>query len=123
MNDNEKIKLLYSKGMRCYKNGDYFNAHEYWEELWSDYYLEDRKFIQGLIQLAVSFVHLQNGNLKGAKSLLKKCEEKFERFSDVHRDIDVSELLGQISLVHSNYNSLKNLADFDWELVPNLGME
>ena len=120
MNDNEKIKLLYSKGMRCYNSGDYFNAHEHWEELWSDHYLEDRKFIQGLIQLAVSFVHLQNGNLKGAKSLLKKCEEKFLRFSDIQRGVDVSELLEQISVVSENYNSLKNLADFDWDLVPNL---
>tara|TARA_S200000501_G_scaffold175815_1_gene165490 strand:+ start:1017 stop:1346 length:330 start_codon:yes stop_codon:yes gene_type:complete len=106
--------------MRCYNSGDYFNAHEHWEELWSDYYLEDRKFIQGLIQLAVSFVHLQNGNLKGAKSLLKKCEEKFLRFSDIQRGIDVSELLEQISVVSENYNSLKNLEDFDWDLVPNL---
>ena len=40
------------------------------EDLWSDYYLKDRLFIQGLIQLSVSFVHLKNNNMNGAKSLL-----------------------------------------------------
>ena len=63
MNDQEKIESLFNEGLQHYRTGDYFEAHESWEELWSDYYLEDRKFIQGLIQLSVSFVHLENNNL------------------------------------------------------------
>ena len=42
-----------SEGLNYFKSGDYFEAHESWEDLWSDFYLEDRKFIQGLIQLSV----------------------------------------------------------------------
>ena len=64
-----------------------------------DYYLEDRKFVQGLIQLAVSFVHLANGNMNGAKSLLNKCTEKFKLFSGIHRDIDVNQLLDEIVIL------------------------
>ena len=55
---------------------NFIEAHEAWEDLWSDYNLDDKKFIQGLIQLSVSFVHLENNNLNGARSLLKKCNEK-----------------------------------------------
>ena len=68
---------LFERGLTEYEKGDYFEAHEDWEDLWSDYYLEDRKFVQGLIQLAVSFVHLGNGNMNGAKSLLNKCTENY----------------------------------------------
>ena len=39
----------YIKGLNYFKSGDYFEAHESWEDLWSDFYLEDRKFIQRLI--------------------------------------------------------------------------
>ena len=37
-------------------------------------------------------VHLENGNLNGAKSLLKKCLGKFKDFERVHRGIDVNGL-------------------------------
>ena len=59
-----KIEELFQTGLKHYHSRDFFEAHEVWEELWSEYYLEDRKFIQGLIQLAVSFVHLGNGNMR-----------------------------------------------------------
>ena len=76
MNEEEQKNILFQEGLSHYRSKDYFEAHESWEDLWSDYYLEDRKFVQGLIQLAVSFVHLGNGNMNGAKSLLNKCTEK-----------------------------------------------
>ena len=72
MDDKKKIELLFEEGKSKYLNAEYFDAHEVWEDLWSGYYLPDRKLVQGLIQLSVSLVHLNNGNLKGAKSLLIK---------------------------------------------------
>ena len=77
MDDLSKINALYNEGKKEFLDGKYYDAHEVWEDLWSDYYLKDRKFIQGLIQLSVSFVHLKNGNMVGAKNLLKK--EMFTR--------------------------------------------
>ena len=111
---------LFKDGMKQYKAMDYFEAHEAWEDLWSDYYLEDRKFIQGLIQLAVSFVHIGNGNMIGAKNLLRKCIEKFQDFSGVHRGIHVKTLLSQIEMVRLTYDGLDNPSEFDWDLVPTL---
>ena len=120
MNDKIKKKELFDKGIKFYKMGDYFEAHEYWEELWSDFYLEDRKFIQGLIQLAVSFVHLHNGNMIGAKNLLRKSREKFQAFSGIHRNINVNFLLQEIEKVGECYNKLEGPKEFDWKLVPSL---
>mgnify|MGYP005644518183 FL=1 len=90
MTEEETKEKLYQEGLNYFKSGDYFEAHESWEDLWSDFYLEDRKFIQGLIQLSVSFVHLERENMNGAKSLLNKSIEKFQLFSGVHRNVNLS---------------------------------
>ena len=103
-----------------YEKGDYFEAHEAWEDLWSDYSIPDRRFIQGLIQLSVSFVHLGNGNMVGAKSLLKKCQDKFSDFSGIQRGINLVELTSAIEAVELVYEDLKHTSEFDWDLVPNL---
>ena len=59
--DNQDIKdILFLKGLKSFNESDFYDAHEYWEELWSDYILSDRKFIQGLIQLAVAYFHITN---------------------------------------------------------------
>lgn len=120
MNDEKKKKELFLEGLRQYKLMDYYESHEVWEELWSDYYLKDRKFIQGLIQLSVSFVHLGNGNMIGANNLLKKSKEKFIQFSGIHRGIDIDILLNQIKKVELEYKKLKNPDNFQWDLVPKL---
>ena len=120
MDDMKKIESLFNEGLEYYRSGDYFEAHESWEELWSDFYLEDRRFVQGLIQLSVSFVHLENNNLKGAKSLLNKCKEKFLEFNDTQRGISVRALISEINQVNNAYERLISSKDFDWELVPKI---
>ena len=45
---------LYLKGIEFFNACDYFEAHEAWEELWTDYRGELRRFYQGLIQVAVA---------------------------------------------------------------------
>ena len=120
MNEIRKKEVLFLKGLEAYHEGNYFDAHEFWENLWSDYYLEDRDFIQGLIQLSVSFVHLENGNLNGAKSLMKKCLEKFKDFGRVHRDINVSGLKISIKKILNEYENIKKTDDFNNDLIPDL---
>ena len=120
MVESLELETLFQKGLFEYDNGDYFEAHEAWEDLWSDYHFLDRKFIQGLIQLAVSFVHLGNGNMIGARSLLKKCENKFTNYNGIHRNINMNELKSAIEAVGIVYEDMKNVSEFDWDLVPNL---
>ena len=120
MNDTQKIENLFQEGLTYFKSGEYFEAHESWEELWSDFYLKDRRFVQGLIQLSVSFVHLENNNLNGAKSLLNKCREKFMEFNDSQRGIDIKKLLKEINEVSDAYQGLISVTDFNWDLVPKL---
>ena len=120
MSFENEINTLFQAGLKLFNDKNFYDAHEKWEDLWSDYYLKDRLFIQGLIQLSVSFVHLKNNNINGAKSLLNKCKQKFEGF-DIQRGIDVKKLLISIEKVQDNYDHIKSSEDFNWNLVPNLG--
>ncbi len=118
MNEEEKKEQLFSDGLQAYEENNFFDAHELWEELWSEYYLADRTLIQGLIQLAVSFVHLGNGNLNGAKSLLNKSAEKFSSFSGVHRGINIDNLKKKIMEIKNEYEQLMTVDEFDWAHIP-----
>jgi len=120
VNKSDKMSELFQRGLDEYDKGDYFEAHEAWEDLWSDYNFPDRKFVQGLIQLSVSFVHLGNGNLTGAKNLLKKCQQKFDDYNGIHREINLSDLKSSIEAVEIVYSELNDCRDFDWDLVPAL---
>ena len=120
MNEEEKKEQLFFDGLQAYEEKDFFEAHELWEELWSEYYLDDKTFIQGLIQLAVSFVHLGNGNLNGAKSLMKKSGDKFSSYSGLHRGINIDKLKQQIVIIINEYEQLLTVQDFDWTHIPDL---
>ena len=120
MIEEKKKEELFFAGLLAYEEKDFFEAHEMWEELWSEYYLDDKTFIQGLIQLAVSFVHLGNGNLNGAKSLLNKSADKFSSFSGVHRGINIDNLKQQIIEIKNEYEQLMTVDEFDWTHIPTL---
>ena len=120
MDDNKKIQALFLEGKKYFQDGKYYDAHESWEDLWSDYYVPDHKFIQGLIQLSVSFFHLKNSNLKGAKSLMNKCLEKFDPFDVTQRGINIRLLKLKLYLIQEEYQKLLNTDDFNWALVPDL---
>ncbi len=120
MNDDKRKEQLFLLGMETYHQGNYFDAHEHWEELWSDFQLEDKTFIQGLIQLAVSFVHLQNGNMIGANSLLNKCRGKFTDYHGLHRNINIDKLKRELHIINKQYQTMNDPSEFNWDIVPEL---
>ena len=52
--------------------GLYFEVHEFLEPYWARATGSDREALQGLIQVAVGFEHLANGNASGARALLEE---------------------------------------------------
>ena len=102
-----KEDALFQKGIDAFNDKQFYDSHEYWEELWLEYKIEDANFIQGLIQLAVSYFHYFNDNLKGARSMAKKCLVKFEPF-DSARGIDVLRLKSKIKELQNWYMEIDN---------------
>jgi predicted metal-dependent hydrolase len=55
---------------RLFDAGLFFEVHEVLEPLWVVARDESREALQGLIQIAVGWQHVANGNVAGARSLL-----------------------------------------------------
>ena len=116
----EELNQLYDQGLLKYKTGDFYNAHELWEDMWHNKQLKDRIFIQGLIQISASFFKIQCGNLRGARSLLEKSMNKFEEYSGIHRNIDVDKLKKDLLEIQLKYNGIDSTKEFNLASVPQL---
>ena len=121
MSDIEKKHHLFMMGLKLFNDKQFYDAHEYWEELWLEYHLQDKKFIQGLIQLTVAYYHLSTGNTKGALSLLNKSLDKMELFLPDNRGVDVDLIVKAIK------ESIKTIEvgdkKFNWDIVPVLKVD
>ena len=104
-------KDIFKKGVLAFNEKRFYDAHEYWEDLWVNHKLKDAKFIQGLIQLAVSYFHLFNQNLNGARSMIRKSRGKFDSFETV-RGINVLDLIDEIKRVDEHMNNIDEVSYF-----------
>lgn len=127
MSDEKRIDELFWKGVDLFNSGDFYDAHEEWEELWSEFNLPDRFFIQGLIQTTVSFYHLSTANLKGARNLMGRALDKLTRkgpdggrWQSQQRGVETSIFIDSIERCGEKMMTIKSSEDFDWSLVPNL---
>ncbi len=80
-------------GVGLWNDGRLFEAHECLEHVWHAAPEADRDLWQGVIQVAVAGVHLQRDNLDGAVATLAKARRRLARYPDVHRGIDVEQLV------------------------------
>ena len=118
--ENKIKKKLFTKGIVAFNEMNFYDAHEYQEDLWSDYKLSDPKFIQALIQLSVGYFHISNKNINGARGLLTKCIPKFKLFLPQQRGIDVINILTVVDKSLNNLNQINDINEFDWSIVPKL---
>lgn len=88
---------LYLEGIRLFNACEFFEAHDVWEELWSDYQGPSRKFYQGLIQAAVCLHHFGNGNVRGARKLFHSSSTYLEPYRPQHEGLDVDTFLTQMA--------------------------
>ena len=80
------------RGIREFNEGRFFEAHDILEDLWHEYREPNRVFLQALIHTAVGFYHLENQNLKGARSQLTKAYAKFAPYVPEYWGIEVGSL-------------------------------
>jgi hypothetical protein len=88
----------------------YFEVHELLEPAWRDAGGGEREALQGLIQIAVGYQHLANGNFAGARILL---EEGRRRIGG--RSLDGLDLEGFGRAVE---HAVDRIFQFDWRTVP-----
>jgi uncharacterized protein len=88
----------YLEGVHWFNEGNFFQAHEVWEELWIECRDPSRTFYQGLIQVAVCLHHFGRRNTRGARKLYHSSRRHLEPFSPWHQGLDVARLLKELEI-------------------------
>jgi predicted metal-dependent hydrolase len=80
------------EGIELFNAGRFFDCHEAWEEVWKPARGRDKLFYQGMIQAAVAILHVERGNLRGARSSWQKARAKLDSLPSEYRGIALGEL-------------------------------
>lgn len=81
-----------AEGLRCYRAGEFFAAHEHWEAVWLRAGEPEKTLLQAVIQVAAAFHHFQRNNLMGTASLLNGARWRLEQFPDAFGGINLAGL-------------------------------
>jgi hypothetical protein len=92
----ELERKLYYDGIALFNAGDYFDAHEVWEDAWHMAYGIKHEFYQGLIQCAVALEHYRRANPRGVVSLSKSYPPKFKNVPPLFMGLDVLHFLNDM---------------------------
>ena len=76
------------RGVALFNDHQFWHAHEAWEELWLRSSGGEKTFLQGLIQLAAAYHHVQRGTLRGAPRLFEAALSKLEPFPPGYGGVD-----------------------------------
>jgi len=117
---------LYLQGIAFFNNCDFFEAHEAWEEIWTEHRGPSRKFYQGLIQAAVALHHFGNGNIRGAKKVYFGSLGYLEPYRPRHLGLDLDVFCRQMqrcfAAVEAATDEFPKL-EVDPELIPEIHLD
>jgi uncharacterized protein len=81
------------QGINEFNKREYYACHDTLEALWMDSIDPDKKFYQGVLQIAVACYHLHNRNWRGAVTLLGEGIGRLPYYQPVYAGIDVTKLI------------------------------
>jgi predicted metal-dependent hydrolase len=77
-------------GVTLFNAAHFFEAHEVLEDVWRAAPEPERKFFQGLIQIAVALHHYSKGNHVGCRSLLERGQRNLAAYPARHQGLDLT---------------------------------
>ena len=117
---------LYLAGIEHFNVCDFFEAHETWEELWTEYRGPARKFYQGLIQVAVALHNFGNGNIRGAKKFYLTSLNYLNEYPAIYMGLDLdafrkqyAECFAEVLASDEEYPQLEIVPD----LIPEIHLQ
>ena len=79
-------------GLHLFNAGEYFEAHEALEDAWNNEKGKVRDLYRGILQIAVTYLHITRGNYNGAVKVYGRSLKWIKDWADVCRGIDVAGL-------------------------------
>ncbi|MFO0932882.1 MAG: DUF309 domain-containing protein [Planctomycetota bacterium] len=91
-----RVRGLFDRAVVHFNATRFFESHEDWETIWHECEGAHRLFVQGLIQLAAAFHHVDHGTASGLVKLLRSsCEKLAAPTSETH-GLDVARLAADL---------------------------
>jgi len=81
-----------AEGLRLFNAGGYFEAHEALEDAWNAESGKVRSLYQGILQIAVVYLHITRGNYNGAIKVYRRGQPKLKDWANICRGVYVDEL-------------------------------
>jgi predicted metal-dependent hydrolase len=85
------------EGLELIRAGEFFDAHEELEDEWRSAPDEEHDFLQGLVHVAVAWLHAERGNRNGCERQLVKAERRLAGYRPSHRGVDVDTVLADVA--------------------------
>ena len=91
-------RRLFQEGIDLFSRGEFFLAHEAWEEIWRSTTPEPRELFQGLVQVAAALHQILDLKRRiGPRNTLAKARSHLEPCAPVTCGLDVAGLLEDVS--------------------------
>lgn len=106
------------EGIKLFNEGKFFEAHEELETAWRDEAGEIRNLYQGILQVAVTYLHITRGNHEGAVKVYGRSLKRLKNWPDVCRGIQVGKFREDAEVVMKELEKLgkENIGRFNKSL-------
>jgi len=89
------------QGIDLFNDAEFFAAHDFFEDLWSESSKDQKFFFQGLVHVSVASFHLISGNLNGALSQYTKGRTKLGMYTPEYLGVDIADLIVSVEKIIS----------------------
>lgn len=106
------------EGMKLFNERKFFEAHEKLETAWKDETGEVRELYRGILQIAVTYLHITRGNYEGAVKVYGRSLKWLKDWPDVCRGIQIKKFRDDVELVMKELEKVgkENINEFDQSL-------
>ncbi len=116
------LDLALGKGALLFNHRLFFEVHEVLEGQWVQEVDPERRFLQGLIQIAVAFYHLGNQNFGGTVSLLDDGLDKIRPHAPAYLGLELRNFIAGLERCGEEIRRLgaRGLGQFHADHIPSL---
>lgn len=120
MDEGPQGDSRFQQGVELFNAGEWYDAHDLFEELWHETAEPHRRSLQGILQVAVAQLHLERGNRRGATILFGEALGRLKRQGTPDLGLDLKALC---NCVEGRLRSLQQDEDPELCTVPFLSFK
>jgi rubrerythrin len=104
-----------AEGLRLFNAREYFEAHEALEDAWNAEKGKVRDLYRGILQIAVTYLHITRGNYNGAVKVYDRSRKWLKDWPEICRGIEVGKLRRDAEAVIREVQRLgpQRISEFD----------